>query len=178
MLLVPLGSRERPGWCLPGLSPVHWALLHLYYSVSDYAETCFRVHLCRLASGSVDRQARGALLMTVGLSGSWLRWVLHSSSSPVRSSCPSPSACLYQRGLTVGTQCLFCCSGCTIVAMGSDQVGSNALSVCFCGPLPNFRASRDAPDSSCIVPAPALESARSPRSPGSFHWRWHLDPGL
>lgn len=48
--------------------------------------------------------------------------------------------------------------------------------VCGCcvvvvvGALPYFLALQDDPGSSCIFPAPVLESAISPKSPGSVHW--------
>ena len=46
--------------------------------------------------------------------------------------------------------------------------------VCF-GALPYFLALGDPPGSSCVFPAPVLESAVSPRSLGVFYWRMALE---
>ena len=45
----------------------------------------------------------------------------------------------------------------------------------FFGTLPYFLALQHAPSSSCIFPAPVLESAISPRSSGSLNWRMLLE---
>lgn len=41
--------------------------------------------------------------------------------------------------------------------------------------LPYFLALLDAPDLSCIFPAPVLESVISPWNSGPFHWRMLLE---
>lgn len=43
------------------------------------------------------------------------------------------------------------------------------------GTLPYFLSLQSAPSSSCVFPAPVLESAISPKSSGSFYWRMLLE---
>ena len=49
-----------------------------------------------------------------------------------------------------------------------------SICVLFFWALSYFLALQDASVSSCIFPAPVLESAISPRSPGSFYWKMVL----
>lgn len=61
------------------------------------------------------------------------------------------------------------------LTINSFQVGSSVpfvpIIVCCFKALSYFQALQDAPGSSCIVTASALESPISPRTTGSFNWR-------